>query len=513
MGRKPVVLVVLDGWGHREEKKDNAIVAARTPFYDFLLDRYPHSLLQASGESVGLPEGQIGNSEVGHMTIGAGAVIDSDLVRITKAATDGSFSKNSAFKKLFEHVRRNHSILHVMGLVSPGGVHSHEDHLHAFLRAAKNSGVMKIAIHVFTDGRDTAPQSAAESLKKLEELIEGLDIAFIATASGRFYAMDRDSNWDRLAKVEHLLFHDRPEHDTGNRVVGRKPSEVLRDLYREGIVDEHLEPMIFLDESGLSYPVQDHDGVFFFNFRADRARQLSRKIVERSGGLDLCFVTMAEYDEKIPSYVAFPKTSVETTLAAEISAAGLRQAHIAETEKYAHATFYLNGGREVPHENETHVLVDSRKDVATHDMAPEMRASEIAGKAIEALEAGNDFVFINFANADMVGHTANVPAIVKGVEEVDRQLKRVCRKAEELGGAAVITADHGNAELNVDQTTGEKHTAHTSNPVPFIVTLPEVTLSDGSLADIAPTVLELFGLLKPPAMTGKSLVSSNKRVG
>jgi 2,3-bisphosphoglycerate-independent phosphoglycerate mutase len=385
-------------------------------------------------------------------------------------------------------------------------VHSHEDHLHAFLRAAKDAGVTKIVIHVFTDGRDTPPQSAASSLRKLENLVSDLGIGFIATASGRFYAMDRDKNWDRLGKFEHLLFGDMPEHEGAKQITSKKPSEVYNELYEAGGLDEHIQPMVFLDENGKSYQIQEHDGVFFFNFRADRARQLAAKILERKHQKDLMFVTMTEYDDAIPSVVAFPKSVVKTTLAAEISRAGMHQAHIAETEKYAHATFFLNGGRNEPHDNEVHILVESRKDVLTHDLAPKMRAEQIADKAIEQLEKGVEFIFINFANADMVGHTANVPAIVEAVQEVDAQLKRVAEKVQGLGGVTVITADHGNAELNIDPITKERHTAHTLNTVPLIVTVPDVKVVDGNLADIAPTVLTLLNIQKPDAMTGKNLI-------
>ena len=503
--RGPVVLVVLDGWGHREERADNAIAAAATPFFDSLLARYPHSLLQASEENVGLPGGQMGNSEIGHMTIGAGTVIDTDLVKIAKAIRGNEFGKNDAFLWLFDHVRRHDATLHVVGLVSPGGVHSHESHLHAFLRAAKDAGIRRIAIHAVTDGRDTPPQSAAESLRALEALIADLGVGFIATAGGRFYAMDRDKNWDRLGKFEHLLFGDLPQEAGAAPVTGKTPSQVYRELYAAGGLDEHAAPMAFLDEQGNAYHVADHDGVFFFNFRADRARQLAGKIAERAKDHDLLFVTMTEYDDAIPSLVAFPKSAVKTTLAAEISRAGLRQAHIAETEKYAHATFFLNGGRNEPHDGEAHILVESRKDVPTHDLAPKMRAKEIADKAIEQLADGVPFLFINFANADMVGHTANVPAIIEAVQEVDAQLRRVVERTAALGGVAVITADHGNAELNLDPASGEKHTAHTLNVVPFIVTVPGGHVAGGTLADIAPTILSLLDLPIPAAMTGKNL--------
>ena len=506
MATKPIVLIVLDGWGHREELRDNAIAQAATPYYDSLLNDFPHALLEASEEAVGLPEGQMGNSEIGHMTIGAGKIIDTDLVKIAKAIRNNEFGQNAAFLQLFEHVKQHDSFLHVMGLLSHGGVHSHEDHLHAFLRAAKDAGITKIVMHVFTDGRDTAPQSAADNLKLLEDLISDLGVGFIATASGRFYAMDRDKNWDRLGKFEHVLFGDMPEHAIDQPATNRKPSEVYRELYAQGGLDEHVTPMVFLDETGKSYQISDRDGIFFFNFRADRARQLAAKVKERAQARDLLFVTMTEYDEAVPTLVAYPKSAIKTTLAAEISKAGYKQAHIAETEKYAHATFFLNGGRNEPHENETFVLVESRKDVLTHDLAPKMKAKEITNKAIEQLDAGVDFMFINYANADMVGHTANVPAIIESVQEVDEQLKRIVAATTDKNGLVIITADHGNAELNIDPDTGVKHTAHTLNVVPVIMTNKDLKVHGGSLADIAPTILTLMDVPVPLEMTGKPLI-------
>lgn len=499
----PFALIILDGWGHSEDNKDNAIAEAKTPFFDHLWKTYPHALLDASSESVGLPEGQMGNSEVGHMTIGAGKVIDTDLVRISKAIRNNEFGENPAFVELFNHVKKHDSVLHVKGLLSPGGVHSHMDHLYAFLEAAKQFGVTKIAIHAFTDGRDTGPKTGAGYLKQLEDVIDDLGIGFIATAAGRFYAMDRDNNWDRVEKAEKALFESKSERTFQST----KPSEVLQTLYEEGVVDEHLEPIVFLDDEGKGYSISENDGVFFFNFRSDRARMLSARTIEYAKTKNICFVTLTEYDKNIPSLVAFPPVGIETTLATEVSKAGLSQAHIAETEKYAHATYFLNGGRELPHDNEEHVLVQSRKDVATHDLAPEMRAKEIADKVLEYIEKGTDFFFINFANADMVGHTGNKEALVIALETVDRELKRVVEAILAKDGAVFISADHGNAELNVDPDTGEKHTAHTSNLVPAIVTLEKGKLTNGSLADIAPTVLHLMNVPQPKSMTGKNLFS------
>ncbi|MBX4197940.1 2,3-bisphosphoglycerate-independent phosphoglycerate mutase [Candidatus Parcubacteria bacterium] len=506
---KQVVLIILDGWGYREEVTHNAIAQAKTPHFKRIWDEYPHTLLEASGLAVGLPEGQMGNSEIGHTTIGAGKVIDTDLVRIGKAIRANEFISNPAFKKLFDHVKKHNSTLHIKGLLGKGGVHAHSDHLHAFLRAAKEAGIEKVAIHAFTDGRDTPPQSAAGFLEELEKVIEDMGIGFIATATGRFYAMDRDNNWDRVKKAEDAVFEgkgrniEKPLDGTRS-----KPSQVIAELYKEGIIDEHIEPTVFLDDNGKSYKVEKNDGVFFFNFRSDRARQLSRKIVEKKDSHNICFVTLTEYDPALRADVAFTPISIETTLAAEIAHAGLTQAHIAETEKFPHATYFLNGGKQNPHSGEVHIMLDSRKDVQTHDLAPKMRAEAIADKAVEEINKGTNFIFINFANPDMVGHTANVPAIIEAVQEVDTQLGKVISALEKNRGIAFVTADHGNAEVNIDSKTGEKHTAHTINLVPAIVTKKDIELRiNGGLADIAPTILNLLDISQPVSMTGKNLIA------
>lgn len=500
--KKQIILIVLDGWGYREEEEYNAIAEADTPFFDFLWSNYPHSLLLSSGLAVGLPEGQMGNSEVGHTAIGAGKIVNTDLVRISKAIENNEFGENPAFVELFNHVKKNDSVLHVQGLLGVGGVHSHTDHLYAFLKAAKKSGVKKIALHLFTDGRDTAPRSAYEYLSELENFLKDLGIGFIASASGRFYAMDRDNNWDRLQKAEKALFECK-----GNICAERKPSEIVKELYKKGIFDEHIEPIVFVDESGKSYQIKDNDGVFFFNFRADRARMLSKKVCDKMDGCNIRFVTLTQYDRNFNCLVAFPPEVIETTLGNEISKAGLTQVRIAETEKFAHATYFLNGGREEPYAGEKRVLIPSRKDIKTHDMAPKMRAEEIADKAIEEIKAGIDFIFVNFANADMVGHTANREAIIVAIEELDKQLKRICESTQGRNATVFITADHGNAEINIDPATGEKHTSHTTNPVPIIVTDKNLKLHSGTLADIAPTVLSILGIGLPKTMTGKTLIN------
>lgn len=499
--KKPVMLIVLDGWGYREGSKDNAVAAARKPFFDGLWKTYPHSLLKASGDAVGLPEGQMGNSEVGHMTIGGGTPADTDLVRIDKAIASGEFDRNPALISLFDHVKKFNSTLHVQGLVSDGGVHSHQNHLFAFLRLAKKNSVPKVALHVFTDGRDTAPQSASEYIKELEGVLSKLGPDFfIATISGRYYAMDRDNNWDRLARTEQAMFECK-----GN-VCEIEPSKYLQERYAKGDRDELMEPIVCATPEGLGCRIEKDDGVFFFNFRADRARMLSEKMLAIPKTENIHFVTLTEYSSEFPCPTAFPPVKVEVTLGSEVAKAGLSQARIAETEKFAHATYFLNCGREKPYECEMDILLPSRKDIKTHDEAPEMRAEAIADKAIEEIDKGTDFIFINFANPDMVGHTANVPAIVKAIETVDAQLSRVIGALEQKGGVAIVIADHGNAEVNVDQETGAKHTAHTTNPVPCIVTDHSYAIKDGGLADVAPSILKLLGIATPKEMSGKPLI-------
>ena len=502
---KQTILIILDGWGHRTDTTHNAVAAARTPVFDALWRDYPHTLLEASGLQVGLPEGQMGNSEIGHTTIGAGTVIDTDLIRIAKSIRSGEFNTIPAFVKIFDHVKKNDSTLHVKGLLGNGGVHAHQDHLVAFVKAAKEAGIKKVAIHVYTDGRDTAPQSSAAFLRELEHDLEKIGVGFIATATGRFYAMDRDNNWDRVKRAEEALFEGK-----GNvRKPGDIPSEVIAELHRTGVLDEHLEPVIFLDKKGLSYSIKPNDAVFFFNFRADRARMISKKMLEKADKENIVFVTLTEYDKTFRCNIAFPPRTIETTIAKEVSAAGMTQAHIAETEKFPHATYFLNGGIEKPYPGERHIMLASRKDVKTHDEAPEMRAEAIADKAIEEINAGTNFIFINFANPDMVGHTANVPAIIKAVQTVDTQLGRVLEALQARNGVAFVTADHGNAEVNVDPITGDKHTAHTINPVPCIITNTLWASSikkHGTLADLTPTVFSILGIEKPSSMTGESLI-------
>jgi 2,3-bisphosphoglycerate-independent phosphoglycerate mutase len=507
--KNPIVLIILDGWGHKAEEQNNAIFKAKTPFFDHLWANYPHTLLNASETSVGLTEGTIGNSEIGHMTMGAGRIIDTELVRINKAIQNDELKNNHALNQLFTHVKKHQSTLHILGLLSPAGVHSHQTHLFGILSACKHAQISQVAIHAFTDGRDSPPKDAHKYLAELESVMARVGIGHIATTTGRYFAMDRDNNWQRTEVAQKALFESQ-----GKIFKNQKPSEVLKTLADEGIMDEYLEPLVFLDERGKSYPIAKNDGVLFFNFRTDRPRQLSFKIAEQAKTKNLFFVTMTEYSPELDALVAFPPQKPDTTLSAEISQAGLTQSHIAETEKYAHVTFFFNGGKQDTHPGEQHFLIESRKDVKTHDEAPEMRAKEIADKAIERINQGDNFIVLNFANADMVGHTANQPAIITAVETVDRELKRVVEKVLMTNGVAIITADHGNAETNVDEKTGELHTAHTLNPVPFIlVSSPPKPITQNpkptsSLADIAPTILQLMHLPKPKSMTGESLIQT-----
>lgn len=497
----PTVLVVLDGWGWREEPAHNPIAEGRTPFFDRAWEEFSHALLDASGVEVGLPEGQMGNSEIGHMVIGSGMVVPTDLIRIQHALDRGEADTNPALQFLFDHVKRHGSSLHLVGLIGPGGVHAHEGHLVGILQAAKRAGIARVFIHGFTDGRDTPPQSAAPFLEALEAAMQEIGVGRISTLCGRFFGMDRDSNWERIERAEKALFQRE------GALSEAKPSQTLKGLYQNGQLDEHLSPIVFSGGEGEACtPISKHDAVFFFNFRADRAVQLSRRILARAEALDLAFATMTIYADDLGCPVAFPSFTPSVTLAGEVARAGRSQVHIAETEKYAHATYFLNGGRSELWPREEHVLIESRK-VLTHDLAPEMRAKEITDAAIARLEVGADFVFINYANADMVGHTANHEAIIKAVETLDAELARLFACVEKMGGVMLVTADHGNAEMSYDEDTQQMHTAHTTHSVPAILTRSDVRLrARGTLADIAPTLLEMMGLPIPSEMTGRSLV-------
>jgi 2,3-bisphosphoglycerate-independent phosphoglycerate mutase len=474
----PVALVILDGWGCAPPGPGNAVELADTPNFDRLWRANPHTTLVASGEAVGLPPGQMGNSEVGHLTIGSGRVLFQDLMRVNAAIEDGSFFENPALKAAFERGERTH----LLGLVSHGGVHSHIEHVKALLTFAPE----KTWIHAFTDGRDVSPHSAADDLAELPT-------DRIATVAGRYYAMDRDQRWDRTQRAFDAIVDSVGEH-------AEDPIDAVRRSYERGITDEFIEPVVITGRPRLDV---SRDSAIFFNFRPDRARQLTQKLVE--AGADVTTMTKYRADLDVP--VAFGEQDVDETLAEVLAEHNVRQLHVAETEKYAHVTYFFNGGREQEWSGETRVLVPSPRDVPSYDHKPEMSATEVADRFIEELRRGSyAFAVVNFANPDMVGHTGSIPATVKAVETVDACLGRVVAAIEEQGGVALITADHGNAEQMLEADGTSPHTAHTTNPVPLIVTDPEVALRDtGELSDLAPTVLSFLGFKQPLQMAQKGL--------
>jgi len=473
-----VALVILDGWGCAPAGPGNAVELASTPVFDRLWAAYPRTTLLAAGEAVGLPAGQMGNSEVGHLTIGAGRRLDQDLTRITKAIEDGSFFENEALRAAFERGEN----VHLLGLVSYGGVHSHIDHLRALLRFVPE----KTWIHAFTDGRDVSPHAAVKDLAELPA-------DRIATVCGRYYAMDRDARWERTQRAFDAIV------DEGTVAVD--PVAAVQASYDHGVTDEFIEPVVLDGRSRLG----PKDSAIFFNFRPDRARQLSRKLVD--AGFDL--TTMTRYDDDLDCPVAFGEQLVEETLAETLADAGIRQLHAAETEKYAHVTYFLNGGREDPWPGEARELIPSPRDVETYDQKPEMSAPEVARRFVEGIERGGlGFAIVNFANPDMVGHSGVIPAVMQAVEAADRCLGDVVAAVEAAGGVCLVTADHGNAEKMLEADGVSPHTAHTSNPVPLILTDHHLALRDGGeLANLAPTCLELLGVPQPAQMTGASLLT------
>jgi 2,3-bisphosphoglycerate-independent phosphoglycerate mutase len=484
-----VALVVLDGWGCAPPGRGNAVDLAETAVFDDLWERFPHTTLDASGEAVGLPHGQMGNSEVGHLTIGAGRVVDQDLVRITKAIEDGSFFENQALVGAFERARERKANVHLLGLASYGGVHSHLDHLRALLELAGRCDMAeRTYVHAFTDGRDVSPTSAEGDLATL--VARG---ARVATVCGRYFAMDRDGRWERTDRAVAAICEGEGEEASD-------PVEAVRSSYARGVTDEFIEPVV------LPAPrLLDGDAPIFFNFRPDRARQLTQRLLER--GFDL--TTMTRYRDDFDCPVAFGERDVDGTIAEVLAEHGLRQLHVAETEKYAHVTYFFNGGKEDEWAGETRILVPSPREVATYDQKPEMSAPEVAARFEEEIGKGYGFAIVNFANPDMVGHSGVIPAVVKAVEVVDRCLSRVVRAVEELKGVCLITADHGNAEQMLETDGVSPHTAHTLNPVPLIVTIPGAQLAEGgTLADLVPTCLGLLGIPPDRGMTGRELVIS-----
>jgi 2,3-bisphosphoglycerate-independent phosphoglycerate mutase len=497
----------LDGWGINPRKEANAIALAKTPNMDELCRRYPCTEIASAGEAVGLPNAQMGNSEVGHLNIGAGRIVYQEYTRINKAIADGTFFANPALLGAVRNVQTKGSSLHLMGLLSDGGVHSHNTHLYALLELARREKVERIYVHLFLDGRDVPPQSAISYITELEEKIKEIRVGEIATISGRYYAMDRDRRWDRTKLAYEAIVYGRGERAS-------TPEEAVKQSYAQGVVDEFVRPTILIPHP--SSLISDGDSIILFNFRPDRARQLTRAFIQEDfAEFDrgeyppkTHFVTMTQYDAKFNVPVAFLPSKIKNTLAHVLATHGLKQLHIAETEKYAHVTFFFNGGVEKPEEGEERVLIPSPK-VPTYDLKPEMSAYEVTDRVIEEIKKGLfDVVVLNYANPDMVGHTAILPAVIKAIEAVDTCVGRVIQAVQEVGGDAIITADHGNAEKLRNYETGRPHTAHTNSPVPLILVSNErVRLrQDGILADIAPTILDLLGLPKPPEMTGQSLI-------
>lgn len=504
------MLVIMDGWGWREETEGSAIRLARTPFLDRIQKDYPFTLLKASGESVGLPEGQMGNSEVGHLNLGAGRIVYQELTRIDKAIRDGTFQENSVLRKAMESVLGSGRSLHLLGLVSDGGVHSQLGHLFALLRLARDLGVENVYLHAFLDGRDTLPTSGVRYLAQVQDEMNRLKCGKIASILGRYYAMDRDKRWDRVQIAYEALVR-------GEGIREQDPIRAVENAYERGETDEFVKPVVMVGESGDVLPrIHDGDAVIFFNFRADRARQLTRAFTEpafsrfetgKRPGL-ATFVTMTQYDETFDLPVAFPPQRLEKILGEVVSLAGLGQFRIAETEKYAHVTYFFNGGEETPFPGEDRLLVPSPRDVPTYDLKPEMSAFQVADALVKRIETAQDaLIVVNFANGDMVGHTGVLKAAIAACEAVDTCVGRVVEAWRKRGGAALVTADHGNAEVMIAPDGGPA-TAHTTNPVPlyFVDDLRKTaTLRRGILADVAPTLLEVMGLPIPAEMTGRPL--------
>ncbi len=510
---KPLVLIILDGWGIRSEKKDNGITLAKKPNFEHYWKSYPHTLIDGSGKAVGLPEGIMGNSEVGHMNLGAGRVVYSGLSQIYHSIEDGSFFFNPAFITATEAARENHSALHLVGLLSDGAVHSHQDHLYALLDLAKQQGIDRVFIHCFMDGRDTPPMSGLHYLKSLEQQIQKQGIGTIASVSGRYYAMDRDKRWERVQKAYDVLIGA----DTNG---AQTPEEIVLESYKKGLGDEFIVPRNVLDNKGLPVgAIHDKDAVIFFNFRPDRAREITDaftnpnfKGFERKKSPALStYVCMSPYDSAFGLQTAFTPNYPKRIFSEIISEANLKQLRIAETEKYAHVTYFFSGGQETVVPGEDRVLVPSPREVATYDLQPEMSALKITDEVLLRIEKNQyDVIVLNFANADMVGHTAKPKAILKAVETVDSCLEKIVEVVLKKQGAVLITADHGNAELMVDEK-GNPHTAHTTNLVPFLLISDEykktsLQKTGGRLCDVAPTLLELLHLSKPAEMTGESLI-------
>jgi len=493
-----------------DRTEGNAIAMAKTPVMDKLMKECPFVQGQASGLAVGLPDGQMGNSEVGHMNIGAGRIIYQDLTRITKAIEDGDFFENQVLLDAMENCKKHDSDLHLWGLLSDGGVHSHITHLYGLLEMAKRQGLTKVYVHAFLDGRDTPPASGKDFVEELEKEMAKIGVGRIASLSGRYYAMDRDNNWDRVQKAYDSLVK-------GEGVQAESAVKAMEDSYAQDVTDEFVLPTVIMENGKPLSVVKENDSVIFFNFRPDRAREITRAFCDdQFTGFDrpflkINYVCFKDYDETIPNKtIAFEKENIENTFGEYLAKCGKKQLRLAETEKYAHVTFFFNGGVEEPNVDEARLLVNSPKDVATYDLKPEMSAPEVGMDLVEAIKSDKyDVIVINFANPDMVGHTGVIPAAVAAVERVDSLVGDAVQAVKDVDGVLFICADHGNAEKMIDYETGEPHTAHTTNPVPFILVNadPKYKLREGGcLADIAPTLLEIMGLEQPEEMTGKSLL-------
>jgi len=506
---RPVALIVLDGWGYRAETIGNAIALADTPTWDSLWARGSRTLLEASGLRVGLPEGQMGNSEVGHLNLGAGRVVMQDLVRISSAIAEGSFYTNPALVGACRQVKGNGGTLHLVGLIGTGGVHAIDKHSFALLDLAKREGIDKVAIHAFLDGRDTLPKSALGYMQELLDYIRKIGSpAKIASVSGRYYAMDRDRRWDRTQLAYRAVVLGEGARETD-------PLEAIRKSYEAGKTDEFMLPVVIIENGKPVAPMRDGDAVICFNYRSDRMRQIVRSLIERnvegfdtSSGPNVTVTTLTNYDKTFDVPVAFEPTSMVQILAEVLSSHGLDMLKTAETEKYPHVTYFFNGGVEAPFPCEHRVLVPSPK-VATYDLKPEMSAEGVTDALVKGISSGeHDFILCNYANADMVGHSGSIPATIKAVETVDQSLARVLKAAETAGMRLIVTADHGNAEMLIDPETGGPHTAHTTNPVPFVVIdwdQEQRLRSGGALCDVAPTILSMLGLPQPAEMTGTNL--------
>ena len=510
MSKKPTVLMILDGYGLNDRVEGNAIKQANTPVMDKLMAEYPYVKGLASGMAVGLPEGQMGNSEVGHLNMGAGRIVYQELTRITKEIQDGDFFKNEALLRAVRNAKENGSALHLFGLLSDGGVHSHITHLFGLLELAKKEGLEKVYVHCFLDGRDTPPQSGKGYVQELTDKLAELGVGKIATVMGRYYAMDRDNRWDRVERAYNAI-------TKGLGVSAESGVAAVQNSYNNGKNDEFVEPAVVMENGKPVATVQDGDSVIFFNFRPDRAREITRAFCcddfdgfAREKRIQTTYVCFTDYDETIPNKeVAFHKVAITNTFGEFLAAHGLKQARIAETEKYAHVTFFFNGGVEEPNEGEDRILVKSPK-VATYDLKPEMSAPEVCEKLVGAIKSQKyDVIIINFANPDMVGHTGVQKAAIQAIEVVDGCVGKAVDAIKEVNGQLFICADHGNAEQLIDYETGAPFTAHTTNPVPFILVNadPSYTLREGGcLAEIAPTLIELMGMEQPKEMTGKSLL-------